>query len=57
MIAFLRQTGAVRRGIADSSAGQTGLLRGTVLLAQDATAVIPAPIAALGAEPKQGQAQ
>jgi esterase/lipase superfamily enzyme len=48
MIAFLQQTEAVRRGIADSTSGQTGLLPGTVLLAQDATAVMLAPVAALG---------
>jgi esterase/lipase superfamily enzyme len=48
MISFLRQTEAVRRGIADSTSGQTGLLPGTVLLAQDATAVMLAPVTALG---------
>jgi esterase/lipase superfamily enzyme len=48
MISFLRQTEAVRQGIADSASGQTGVLPGTVLLAQDATAVILAPVVALG---------
>jgi esterase/lipase superfamily enzyme len=48
MISFLQQTEAVRRGIADSTSGQTGLLPGTVLLAQDATTVMLAPVVALG---------
>jgi esterase/lipase superfamily enzyme len=48
LIAFLRRTEAMRRGIADSTSGQTGLLPGTVLLAQDATAVMLAPVTALG---------
>ncbi|SIO44215.1 Esterase/lipase superfamily enzyme [Rhodovulum sp. ES.010] len=48
MISFLRQTESVRRGIADSTSGQTGLLPGTVLLAEDATAVMLAPVTALG---------
>jgi esterase/lipase superfamily enzyme len=47
LIAFLRQTEAIRRGIADSTSGQAGLLPGTVLLAQDATAVMLAPVTAL----------
>ena len=47
MIAFLRQTEAVRRGIADSTSGQSGLVPGTVLLAQDATAIVLAPVAAV----------
>ena len=48
MISFLRRTEAMRRGIADSTSGQTGLLPGTVLLAQDATAVMLAPVVVLG---------
>ncbi|RDC68904.1 alpha/beta hydrolase [Rhodovulum sp. 12E13] len=49
MISFLRQTEAVRRGIADSTSGQSGLVPGTVLIAQDATAILLAPVAAVEA--------
>jgi len=50
LIAFLRQTEAVRRGIQSDASGQVGLLPGAVLVAQEATTVMLAPVAALGEE-------
>ena len=47
VIAFLKGTEAVRQGLRSDASGQAGLLPGTVLLAQEATAVILAPAAAV----------
>jgi esterase/lipase superfamily enzyme len=47
MIAFLKRTEAVRRGLQTDASGRTGLLPGTMLLAQEATAVVLAPVAAV----------
>jgi esterase/lipase superfamily enzyme len=47
MIAFLKGTEAVRRGLQTDASGQAGLLPGTMLLAQEATAVVLAPVAAV----------
>lgn len=52
LIAFLRRTEAMRRDIADSTSGQAGLLPGTVRLAEDATAVMFAPVTTLGEGPR-----
>jgi esterase/lipase superfamily enzyme len=50
MIAFLRQTEALRRGMESSESGQVGLLPGAVLVAEEATAIMIAPVTALGGE-------
>lgn len=47
MIAFLKGTEAVRRGLQTDASGKAGLLPGTMLLAQEATAVVLAPVAAV----------
>jgi esterase/lipase superfamily enzyme len=50
IIAFLRRTEAVRRGIESNASGQVGLLPGAVLLAEEASAVMLAPVTALAGE-------
>lgn len=54
VIGFLRGTEAVRRGIERDASGQVGLLPGAVLVAQEATAVMLAPVEAMvgGLEPE-----
>ena len=47
VISFLKETEAVRRGLRADSSGRAGLLPGTMLLAQEATAIMLAPIALL----------
>lgn len=50
LIAFLRQTEAVRRSIESNASGQVGLLPGATLIAKEATAVMLAPAMVLGEE-------
>lgn len=47
VIAFLKETEAVRRGLQTDASGQARLLPGTILLAQEATAIVLAPVAAV----------
>lgn len=46
VIAFLKGTEAIRQGLQFDPSGRTGLLPGTMLVAQEATVVVLAPIAA-----------
>ncbi len=50
LIAFSKRLGSLREWLKTDSAGRTGLLPGTVLLAQEATTTVLAPIAAVGEE-------
>ncbi|WP_439525454.1 alpha/beta hydrolase [Roseovarius mucosus] len=45
VISFLKQTEAVRRNLETDPSGRAGLLPGTMLLAQEATAIMLAPVA------------
>ena len=47
VIGFLKQSDALRRALESDASGRIGLLPGTVLLAQEATAVILAPAVAI----------
>jgi esterase/lipase superfamily enzyme len=50
MLAFLRRTEAIRRDIENAASGQVGLLSGAVLIAEEASAVMIAPLMVLGGE-------
>jgi len=45
VISFLKETEAIRQGLESDTSGRAGLLPGTMLLAQEATAVMLAPVA------------
>jgi esterase/lipase superfamily enzyme len=45
VISFLKETEAIRQGLEADAAGRAGLLPGTMLLAQEATAIMLAPVA------------
>lgn len=45
VISFLKETEAIRQGLEADASGRAGLLPGTMLLAQEATAIMLAPVA------------
>ncbi|MEY8840216.1 alpha/beta hydrolase, partial [Cribrihabitans sp. XS_ASV171] len=50
LIGFLSASGSLREALRTEAGGKTGVLPGTVLLAQEATAVVLAPVVAVGEE-------
>jgi hypothetical protein len=47
VVTFLKSTEAGRRGLVTSASGRTGLLPGTILLAQEATTLVLSPAIAV----------